>query len=117
LDACQLRVTAIDGFRQATAGHQHGVTRLEAGVFGGPDYPGQIDAPDQWIAPQDLARAGRGQRILVVDVRALDLDDHLTRRKLFEREVLETARCLSVGLVNAICPERAHGCSRVSRLC
>ena len=39
--------------------------------------PGQVDATDERIAAQDLARPGCSQRVLVVDARVADPDHHV----------------------------------------
>ena len=59
-------------------------------------------------ANADAAGAGGGERVLVIDVRVLDVDHDLAGRERVEREILETRADLAVGLVNAECLERIH---------
>ena len=79
-DARELRITAVDGFGQAAAGDQHRIAGLVARIRWTTHHAREIDAADQRIAPQDLARAGRRQRVLVVDAGVLNFDDDFAGR-------------------------------------
>ena len=95
------RVAAVTGFGQAAAGDQHRVTLAELRVGGGGHVAGHVDPAHQREAAQDLALAGAGQRILVVDRRPLDLDHHLARRELVQRQRLDAATVAGVVVVDA----------------
>ena len=103
-----LGVSAVEGFRQAAARDQHRVAALEARIAGRFHDARQIDAADQRIAAQDLAGAGGRQRVLVVDVGELHVDDDFAGRQRVERQVFETRGNLSAGFVNAECLEGGH---------
>ena len=60
-------VTAVVGLGQAAAVDQDFLPGLEARVLRGHDFAGEVDAADQRIFAQDLAGAGRRERVLVVD--------------------------------------------------
>ena len=117
------RIAAVAGFGQAAAGDQHRVALTELRVGGGGHVAGHVDAADQGEVAQDPALAGAGQRILVVDRRPLDLDHHLARRELVQRQRLDAAAVAGVVVVDAEGGEGGgdgHGVTRavvVPRFC
>ena len=61
----------------------------------------EIDAADEWIAAQDSAGTGGRERVLVVDVGELHVDDDFAGRQRIECQVFESRGDLS---------RRFHGC-------
>ena len=78
LDPDVLGVTAVVVFAQATARHQDRVAGRITIVVRADDLAGDVDAADERKAPQDLAGAGRGQRVLVVHAAVTAADDDVT---------------------------------------
>src|SRR5918998_6522596 len=76
-EPCDLRVPAVPVLREAEAGDEHLVPRLEGGVFGGLHGPGDVDPADYGQPPGDLTFTGRRQGVLVVEVRVAGSDDQL----------------------------------------
>src|SRR5574337_23440 len=73
------REAAIAGLGQAAAGAQHAIAFPECRVGRSHHMAGDVDAAVEWIAAQDAALAGAGQRILVVDRGIRDLDQYFAR--------------------------------------
>src|ERR1700683_4495822 len=105
---CELGVAAVVRLGQPAAGHQHGLAALVARIARGFDGAGQVDATDERVAAQDLARPGCGQRVLVVDARVADPDHHLARRQVIERDLLEARHDLACLGMNPECLEPLH---------
>ena len=108
LHARELRIAAVEGFRQTAARDEHGIAGLVARILGRTHDAREIDAADQRIAAQDSARAGGRERVLVVDAGVLHVDHDFAGRQRVEREVFETRGDLAVGLVDAECLEGSH---------
>ena len=86
------RVAAVLRHAQVVAGDEHPVAFAEARIGARRDRAGHVDAADERKALEDLARARRGERVLVVDARVLRLDDDVARRQLVERGVNDRPR-------------------------
>ena len=70
-------VTAVELLADVATRHQHGITGFVAGVVAGDDVAGEINARRAWAAAQDLALAGDGECVLVVDAAVGDADDDI----------------------------------------
>jgi len=64
--------------------------------------PGQVDPTDAGEAPDDLSRAGRGERVLVVDARVRHAYHHLALVEVFEGELLEARNGFFLDLADAV---------------
>ena len=73
------------------------VALLESRVGRRYDRAAQIDAADAGRAAQDAALAGRGERVLVVDVGVRDAHHHVARVEIVERHVDELRLDLAIG--------------------
>src|SRR5690606_20094934 len=110
-NARDFRIAPVAGFRQAAAGDQHLLTRLDLGRRRLDHHAGEIHAAHQREAPEAAAAAGAGQRILVVDVRPVDPDGDFARRQVGRRQRLDAG---AVG-VDAACTESLHAPSLRSK--
>src|SRR5215213_5232907 len=77
LEPCDLRVPAVAVLREAEAGDEHLIARLEDGILGGFHDSGHVDSADDGLPPGDLAFTGRRQGVLVVEVRVAGRDNQL----------------------------------------
>ncbi len=73
------------------------------------DVTGDIDATDQGIVAQDLALAGRGQRIFVIDVRIGGADDDVAFGQIVYGYGFELRANRTVIIMDTVCLERLHG--------
>ena len=106
--AGEFRVAAVLRLGEAAAGDQHLLARRESRVGRGHDLAGEVDAADQRIATQDAALAGRGERVLVVDVGVTDPHHDVARAQVVERDLVETRDDAAVDFVDAECAHGGH---------
>lgn len=85
---------AVTGFEVDAAGVQH--------------YTSQVDARNQWERPDHWARAGEGQRVLVVQRGILDLHQHVAIHQVGLVEIDQLRGNAGVGLAGQQCLE-THG--------
>ena len=105
VQAREFRIAAVMHFGETATGDEHVIAGLVASVGRGLDHAREIDAPDQRVLAQDLAGTGRGERVLVVDVRVHHAHDDLARRQIIERELFKPRDDLLVDFVDAKCLE------------
>ncbi len=101
-------VAAIVSFGQRISGHEHAIAGLEPGIRRGLDDPGQVDSADQGILPQDLARAGARQRVLVVDPGKANADDDFAGAEVLQAQAFKPGNDLLAVLMDAKCLEGVH---------
>ncbi len=82
-----LGIAAVVRDADVVAGADDRIARLEARIARRHDRTDSLDAADAREAPDDLARAGRGQRILEVDAGEGGPDHHLARVQLVQRQL------------------------------
>jgi hypothetical protein len=97
-----LRVTAVVIHAEAVTGSEHCIANIETRIARRLDRTGQVDPTDAGKAPHDLAGAGGGQRVLIVDAGVQNADDNLARVQIIERYLDETRGNLAVVVEQAI---------------
>src|SRR6267378_5984615 len=110
-----LRVAAVMRDAEVIAHGEHRVSLGEARVARRNDGAGEVDAADARRAAQDLAFAGGGERVLVVDVRVRHAHHDLARIQLVERALDEFRANLPVRRFSElVCLELVHwpSCAR-----
>ena len=85
----------------AAARDEHLLSGLEARIRRAHDFAREVDAAIQRVLPQDLAGAGRRERVLVVDARVIHADDDVAGRQRIDLHLLEARGDLALALVNA----------------
>src|SRR5262249_61461908 len=96
------------GAARVVGGASPGVAAVEGGTGGLGRGPGGADPADAGEAPDDLAGAGRGERVLVVDARVRDPDHELAAVEIVERQLLEAPHGLLFHLADAVGLELVH---------
>ncbi len=107
-DARVLGITAVDGLAEAATVDQHRQPGRQLRVPGADDFAGQVDAAVERVAAQDLAGAGCGQGILVIDRRVADLDDDVALGQVVEPQLGQARNDLVVAAVDAKGAKRLH---------
>lgn len=90
-DARVFAVAAVAGLGQAATRHQHWIAFLERRILRVHDMASHVDAAIEWKTPQDLALAGAGESILVVDRGIRGLDDEVAGREIVQRDGFDAA--------------------------
>src|SRR5687768_17364032 len=91
-------VAPVARFAQPAAGDQHGIAFADLRISGGDDVARDIDAAHQREFAQDLALAGTGEGVLVVDGGVSRFDHDFAGSEIVERYRLDAA-AIAVGVV------------------
>ena len=107
-DAGELRKTAVERFAEVAPGDEHAIAPREAPVDAAFDHTRQIDAGGAHRPPRNRRVAGHRQRVLVIETRVGDADNHLAWGEIIERHRIEPRSRAALDPVYAQCCECGH---------
>src|SRR6185436_16485581 len=83
------RIAAVERLGMPATGDDDRLSGLVALIGGALDFSREVDPAIQRILPEDLACAGRSERVLVVDARVLHADHDVARGQRVALHLLE----------------------------